>query len=100
MQLYLLNIDNCSICEYTGIGWSPAGVELNCLKCEDGVNCLKILPKVDEETGTCTASMVLTNYSPVFSGSPVSITQLVIADNVQMLDRVGQPEAISVQGGE
>lgn len=83
---YLLNLENCEICQYTEDGWTGTGQILNCLTCDDVNNCLKSLPKIDPETeGNCNTTLILNNRASVFQGGEISVTQLVIADQIQTL---------------
>jgi len=81
---FLLNLDNCEIAQYQeGTGWNPTGNVLNCTKCEDVYNCLQAVPKIDADHGNCSTTLILTDFSDVFDGPPVSVTQIVIADQIQ-----------------
>jgi hypothetical protein len=80
----LLNLDNCEICEYGTGGWTSTGQVLNCLKCEDVFDCLTELPNptksIDED---CTFNLTLIDCSPVFNSGTLTVTELVLADEVQ-----------------
>jgi hypothetical protein len=82
----LLDVTNCRICEYTSLGWTGTNQSLNCLHAEDVLKCLNTVPKIDSNTGNCTATFVLTEIcNPIFDGSPYTVTQLVIANNFMTL---------------
>lgn len=67
--------------------WISTGTKLNPFNCDDVYNCLKSLPKIDNCHGKCSASMVLTDSNAVFcnNGNPITVTALVIADQIQVL---------------
>lgn len=81
---YLLNLENCEICQYVSGGWTGTGQILNCLTCDDVNNCLKSFPKVDPLTeGNCSTTLILNNSASIFQPGNVIVTQLVIADQIQ-----------------
>lgn len=83
---YLLNLDNCEICQYREDGWTGTGQVLNCFKCDDVETCLKKVPNATGEVeNSCTATLTAPDCSPIFNSGPISITEIVIADQMQMV---------------
>lgn len=75
----LLNTSTCGICIYHNNEWIATDENLNCIKSEDIYNSIQILPKIDKNSGTCTAILTLTNVSDVFL-TMNNITNLVLVN--------------------
>lgn len=85
---YLIDLNTCEICQYVSEGWTGTGRNLNCLQCEDVYSCLKSLPQIDRNHGNCHVTLILNDLATVFNNGSVSITQLVIADQIQDLTAI------------
>lgn len=79
---YLLNLINNEIFEYDGNNWISTGDVLNCTQPNNVYDSLKALPKIDENTGNCSITLILSDYANIFLGNSLTISQLVIADTI------------------
>lgn len=80
----LLNVDDCSICQYAEEGWEDTEQTLKCVDCESVIQCIRELPNPTKgQVGDCTVSLVLPNCSSIFVSGLLSISEIVLFDMIQ-----------------
>lgn len=81
---YLLNLENCEICQYQNNTWVDTGNVLNCSNFDQIVDCVRNLPQPTRtEPGDCSASLTLPNCASIFVSGDLSVTEIVLFSQTQ-----------------